>query len=322
LMGLCLAENDRRLAGYDPRLRRPNVVPRLVRFARRFMGKPKPVELGSTAHRDLFCEHFKATYQHYEPDKLPWPELDEAALARLRSVPFWQEVLHTELRAGLIVKQFTETVDDPVLKEAVALQGFEEARHADLIRVMIKRYGIDVQEHALDPLPADIATAFKDFGFGECVDSFLGFGVFKIARQSGFLPESMFAIFDRLMYEETRHIVFFVNWMAYNEARRGRAAGWRRGLTSLRFYIRALKRLVGTARRGAQINDGKEFSATQASVFLDGFTFRRFLEDCYAENARRMQEFDQGLLRPNFLPKLADVALSSLRLWSFRRNPA
>src|SRR5487761_593697 len=322
LMGLCLSENDRRLAGYDKRLRRPQVVPRLVRFARRFMGKPKPVELGSTAHRDLFCEHFKATYQHYEPDKLPWPELDAAALGRLRAVPFWQEVLHTELRAGLIVKQFTETVEDPVLKEAIALQGFEEARHADLIRVMIKRYGIDVQEHALDPLPADITTAFKDFGFGECVDSFLGFGVFKIARQSGFLPESMFAIFDTLMYEETRHIVFFVNWMAYNEARRGRAAGWRRGLTSLRFYIRALKRLVGTARRGAQINDGKEFSATQASVFLDGFTFRRFLEGCYAENARRMQEFDQGLLRPHFLPKLADVALSSLRLWSFRRNPA
>ena len=32
----------------------------------------------------------------------------------------------------------------------------------------------------------------------------------------------------------------------------------------------------------------RDFSATQASVFLDGFTFRRFLEDCYAENVRRM----------------------------------
>ena len=31
-----------------------------------------------------------------------------------------------------------------------------------------------------------------------------------------------------------------------------------------------------------------DFSATQASMFLDGFTFRRFLEDCHAENVRRM----------------------------------
>ncbi|HEY1506756.1 MAG TPA: hypothetical protein VGF92_20805, partial [Stellaceae bacterium] len=96
---------------------------------------------------------------------------------------------------------------------------------------------------------------------------------------------------------------------------------WRAG-ASLRFYTRALKRLVGTARRGAQINDGKDFSATQASMFLEGFTFRRFLEDCYNENARRMKEFDPELLRPSFLPSLADAALTSLRLWNFRRRNA
>jgi hypothetical protein len=187
---------------------------------------------------------------------------------------------------------------------------------------MIKRYNIDATETPLETLPADIVTAFKDFGYGECVDSFLGFGVFKIAQQSGFLPESMFEIFDRLMYEETRHIVFFVNWMAYHQVQEGHGRWWWRAGASLRFYYRALKRLVGTARRGSEVNDGKDFSATQASMFLEGFTFRRFLEDCYGENARRMKAFDAELLRPSFLPSLADVALSSLRLWNFRRRPA
>ncbi len=322
LMDICLAENERRLGGYDRRLKRPMTMPRLVRFARRFMRKKQAVEIGSEAHKQVFCKHFHDTYQDYDPDTLPWPELDDAALQRLRSVPFWQEVLHTELRAGAIVKAFTETITDPVLKEAVALQGFEEARHADLIRVMIKRYGIDAKEMPLDPLPADIETAFKDFGYGECVDSFLGFGVFKIAREAGFLPESVFQIFDRLMYEETRHIVFFVNWMAYRQAQKKRGRIWWRAAASLRFYVRALKRLVGTARRGAKINDGKDFSATQASMFLEGFTFRRFLEDCYSENRRRMKEFDAELLRPSFLPALADAALTSLRLWNFRRRRA
>jgi hypothetical protein len=320
LMDICLAENERRLGGYDPRLKRPMTMPRLVRFARRFMRKRNAVAIGSEAHKQIFCKHFHDTYQDYDPETLPWPELDEAALERLRSVPFWQEVLHTELRAGAIVKAFTATIDDPVLKEAVALQGFEEARHADLIRVMIRRYGIDAKEMPLDPLPADIETAFKDFGYGECVDSFLGFGVFKIAREAGFLPESVFQIFDRLMYEETRHIVFFVNWMAYRQMQKRRGRIWWRAAASLRFYTRALKRLVGTARRGAQVNDGKDFSATQASVFLEGFTFRRFLENCYNENRRRMKEFDAELLRPSFLPALADAALVSLRLWNFRRR--
>jgi hypothetical protein len=276
------------------------------------------MRIGSQAHKEFFCRHFIETYQEYDPKTLPWPELDEAQLQRLHSVPFWQEVYYTERRAGAIVKAFTETIGDPLLREAIALQGAEEARHAELIRVMIARYRIDAVEVPLETLPRDIETAFKDFGFGECVDSFLGFGVFKIARQSGFLPESMFKIFDVLMYEETRHIVFFVNWMAFNQAQRGLMARSMLPLVSLRYYIRAFQRMAGVAKRGAAKNDGKEFSATQASVFLDGFSFRRFLEDCYSENRRRMSEFGPELARPNFLPQLAETALGALRLWSFR----
>ncbi|MCW3473704.1 ferritin-like domain-containing protein [Rhodovastum sp. RN2-1] len=37
LMRICLAENDRRFAGYDRRLRRPTTMPALVRFALTFM---------------------------------------------------------------------------------------------------------------------------------------------------------------------------------------------------------------------------------------------------------------------------------------------
>jgi len=41
LLDICLAENGRRLAVYDSRLLRPRVVPSVVRFARRFMGRAK-----------------------------------------------------------------------------------------------------------------------------------------------------------------------------------------------------------------------------------------------------------------------------------------
>jgi hypothetical protein len=275
------------------------------------------MRIGSDAHKTLFCRQFCESYTEFDPESLPWPTLDDAAIARLRAVPFWQEVLHTERRAGAIVKAFATTVDDPEVREAIDLQGREETRHAELLRVMIERYGLDATEQPLEALDPDAERAFKDFGYGECLDSFLGFGVFKIARQSGFLPESMFTIFDTLMFEETRHIVFFINWMAWQEARAGRA--WRRSLTALRFYGRALGRLLGTVRRGQRANDGRDFSATQASVFLDGFTFRRFLENCYEENARRMAGFAPELLRPRFLPDLAGVALTALRGWRTRR---
>jgi hypothetical protein len=38
---LCLAENDRRFAGYDERLLRPRTMPNLTRFALRFMRRRK-----------------------------------------------------------------------------------------------------------------------------------------------------------------------------------------------------------------------------------------------------------------------------------------
>jgi hypothetical protein len=278
------------------------------------------IQVGSDAHRELFCRQFIDTYTAYQPETLPWPVLSAPDLERLRSVPFWQEVLHTERRAGMIVQAFAKTIDEPLVREAVDLQGKEEARHADLLREMIRRYDIVVVEQPLEPISVDVELAFKDFGFGECLDSFLGFGAFKLARQSEFLPEGMFSIFETLMFEETRHIVFFVNWMAWHAARQGQGAAWRRALTSLRFYFRALRRLTGTVRRGQEVNNGRDFSATQANLFLQDFTFRRFLADCYSENSRRMAQFDTNLLRPTFMPALADVALSSLRVLSLGRS--
>jgi hypothetical protein len=272
------------------------------------------MEIGSEAHKLRFCRQFIDSHQRFEPEELPWPVLDEAALARMRTVPFWQEVLHTERRAGAIVRAFAATVTDPLVREAVGLEGLEEERHARLLGVMIGRYGLAAEERELEAIGPDLHTAFADFGYGECIDSFLGFGVFKIARQSAFLPEPLFRIFDTLMLEETRHIVFFVNWMAWQEAVRGRGARWRRALTAARYYGRAIRRLANTVRQGRKANDGRDFSATQASVFLDGFTFRRFVEECYAENARRMADFHADLLRPRFLPSLASAALSGLRL--------
>ncbi|CAN5729439.1 hypothetical protein BH11PSE3_BH11PSE3_12080 [soil metagenome] len=279
------------------------------------------MKIGSQEHRDVFCRQFMQTYSAYDPNTLPWPDLDDESLKRLRAVPFWEEVFYTERRAGAIVAAFTETVDDPVLKEALALQGAEESRHAQLIRVMINRYGLDAVERPMEDISTNIETRFKDFGFGECLDSFLGFGLFKLAWQSEFLPKEILQIFETLMYEETRHIVFFVNWMAYSEAQKGWAAKTVLPLTSFRYYVRAMHRMTGLAKRGKELNDGKNFAATQVSMFLDGFNFRRFLEDCYQENRRRMDAFDPELLRPSFMPQLADTALKALRLWNTQQKP-
>ena len=93
-----------------------------------------------------------------------------------------------------------------------------------------------------------------------------------------------------------------------------------RTMKSAWFYGRAGRRLLGMVRRGQGANDGRDFAVTQANMFLDGFSFRQFVEDCYRENARRMKEFDPDLMQPRLLAAIADLAAWGLRLWERRRQ--
>ena len=272
------------------------------------------MKIGSEEHKELFCRSFVASHDPYEPERLPWPELDEAALARIRGVPFWDEVYYAERRAGALIAAYAPSIDDPMVREAVDLQGFEEARHARLIGHLIERYGLEAREQEIAKFPQDIETAFIDFGYGECVDAFFGFGAYQFARRSGFLPESMFSVLDILMLEETRHIVFFVNWMAWREVRRGMGAAALRGLTSAWFHGRAVGRHLKTIRKGKP-GGRQNFSATQADVFKEGFSVRGLMSECLRENDRRMKVFDPRLLRPRLMPGLTTVALVLLKLW-------
>lgn len=127
------------------------------------------MEIGSEAHKELFCKSFIDSHLQYEPDKLPWPVLDDLALERLRAIPFWEEALDTEREAGVMVSAFAQTVSDPLIREAIALQGREESRHARLIEFLINHYDIKVSERPVPVVPDKIETAFIDFGFGECI---------------------------------------------------------------------------------------------------------------------------------------------------------
>jgi hypothetical protein len=272
--------------------------------------------LGSSAHRDLFCDSFVASHLVYEPASLAWPALDAASLARLRSLPFWGEALATERETGAKIAAYANTVRDPVLRAALALQGREELRHAALLETLTERYGIPVVPRRVMPLSDDLPLAFVDAGYGECVDSFFAFGLFALARRSGLFPESLLALVEPIVSEEARHIVFFANWEAYTQIDRGKNLKVRRAARAIRYYLRAVRRRVGVFR-GAR--EGSGFTAAGAADVSVELTPEGFLETCLHENARRLAAFDPALLRPRLVPALARLALRALRLSSSRR---
>lgn len=271
------------------------------------------MKIGTEEHKELFCQSFMDSYLKYEPENLPWPNLDSDTLALMRSIPFWGEALFTEKNAGVMVSAFAETITDPMIKDAIALQGREETRHGKMIEFLINHYQLEVKERPPEPIGKNIEKDFISFGYDECLDSFFAFGLFEIARQSGLFPETFFTIFDPILDEEARHIVFFVNWIAYLQINRGQGAVILRAVNSLWNYGGALMHLVDMVKGGEETTSDN-FTFTGANSFDVDLTPELFLSTCIEQNNLRMSKFDARLLQPKLLPNLSGIAYNILKM--------
>jgi hypothetical protein len=265
---------------------------------------------GTPAHRDLFCRTFIETHVPFEPENLPWPELDAFYRGRLQAFPLWSYARSIEQRAGRMVTAFAQTLDDPLIREAVALQGVEETRHGRLMSHVMERYGLEAPVLPIPDPPAELDD-WLIFGFGECNDSFVGFGAFAVARQKQIFPDALMAIFENVLFEEARHITFFINWWRYELARAGRDGLLERSLASIRYHVRAV---VGTAQGGVDVPQLPDMSADQIKALLDGVTPAMALEAAVAENRRQMARLDPRLIKPQLMPGIASVLLAALRM--------
>ena len=267
--------------------------------------------IGSPEHRELFCRAFIETHRAYEPEELGWPQLEGIQLARMRGFPLWSYARSIEERAGRMVTAFAASIDDPAIREAIALQGYEETRHGRLIDHAIARYGVDAPRLSAEDGPAD-RESFLIFGFGECSDSFLGFGAFAIARQKKFFPEPLMAIFEHLLWEEARHIVFFMNWWRYERALAGRDGFFERTASMLSYHFKAI---AGAADRVSASGDVAlpSFSRESLDPSLRDVTPVQLLEAALRESRKLMDRFDPRLVRPAVMPFAASLLLLGLR---------
>ena len=94
------------------------------------------------------------------------------------------------------------------------MQAYEEERHAKLLENLLSHYAIPYPDDAAEK-PRDPEWGFLRMGYGECFDSFFAFGLFKVASDTGFFAPPLVKVFDGVMEEEARHILFFSNWAAH-----------------------------------------------------------------------------------------------------------
>jgi hypothetical protein len=279
-----------------------------------------PIRLGSEAHKALFCRMLLETFNPYRPAVLDWPRLDDAARDRLVRLPIWDIAVQTEGKASLRVKSYARLVaSDAWLRRAVELNAFEEGRHKHVLANLVQAYGIRLAPEPDYVAPRDVEWAFMVTGFSECIDSFFAFGLFELAKRSGYFPPALVDTFEPVMQEEGRHIIFFVNWVAW---RRRNMLLWQRPIFELRVlgvWLFLVWERIGIAGDldGAPAPDNN-FTLTGAkSVGMD-VGLAELMDICLAENDRRLAPYDRRLLRPRFVPSMVRFA----RRFLIARQPA
>jgi hypothetical protein len=237
------------------------------------------LEFGSAEHRRLLAQFFLGTHLEYVPEHIEWPALGGEELE-----------------------------PDEAVRRAIELQGFEEHRHARLLMALTSHYRIPV-EPPPRYVPRSLESDFLFAGFGECFDSFFAFGLFAIAQQSGLFPPALVQVFEPVLQEEARHILFFVNWVKY---RRSQLPWWKRPAFRARcagIIVKQVAARVNTARALAAKPGGssENFTLTAHRNLSAPVTLRRLLEACLDENERRLGEYDPRLARPRLVPRIAGM---------------
>jgi hypothetical protein len=266
------------------------------------------LRIGSEEHKTRFCREFVSTHHGYTPEGVQWPDLDSSARERLRGLPFWSEAVGSERTAAARVRAMADVEPDPVMREAIAMQAYEEERHAALLDRLLRHYEIPYADDAAEK-PRDAEWGFMRMGYGECFDSFFAFGLFRIAADTGFFGPELVDIFDGVMQEEARHILFFSNWAAYR--------GVQLPLVQKPWFL--VRRASGVAlqalgrvRTALQLRDaetgGDDFTM-QVPDEIGDVTLKSLARTCMQENDRRLAPYDPGLLRPRMVPSLVGLAL-------------
>lgn len=276
-------------------------------------GAEGPIRVGSEAHKTLFCHTLLDTFNPYKPAVIDWPNLDAETRARLVELPIWDIAVQTEGRARLNVASYGAITADPLLRKAIELNAFEEGRHKHVLSNLVAAYGIKLAPEPEYVVRGDPEWAFMVTGYSECIDSFFAFGLFESAKRSGFFPAELVDTFEPVIHEEGRHILFFINWVAWH---RRNMPFWRRPFFELKVlavWLFLIWERIGIARDvGSGVQDNN-FTVTGAKAVTDDMDVAELIDICLAENERRMSIYDRRLLRPFVVPAMAKLARRFMR---------
>jgi hypothetical protein len=298
----------------------PRTVDAADRTARYWSSKePGPLKPGSDAHKRAMCTMFHETFNPYKPSVLAWPKLDKETQDKITSLPIWDIAVQTEGKARLRMAAYARQLmtRDLDMGKTIELNGWEENRHKEVLSKLVEVYDIPLEPEPPYVEPRDPEWAYMVTGYSECIDSFFAFGLFELAKRSGFFPAELVETFEPVIQEECRHILLFANWVAWHRANLPlHKRIWFELRVAAVYAFLGWERIGiargiddGDAKKGAKPQDNNFTVNGSKSVSNEDIKVFDLMRICLEENDRRFSGYDPRLLRPTTFPNLVRFAL-------------
>ncbi len=126
--------------------------------------------------------------------------------------------------------------------------------------------------------------AFMVTGYSECIDSFFAFGLFETAKRSGFFPAELVDTFEPVVHEEGRHILFFVNWVAWHRRTMPGGAGPGSSSRCLGVWAFLVWERLGIAKDLGNGQQDNNFTVNGAEQLGKDIDVGQLMDICLAEN--------------------------------------
>ena len=283
------------------------------------------LRLGSPDHRREACRMFRETFNPYRPAVIAWPRLSPDMVRRLTSLPIWDVAVHTEGRARLRFASYAAMVDIPEVRDALMLNAWEENRHKEVLSKLVQAYGMSLGPEPAYRVPRDPEWMYLVTGYCECIDSFFAFGLFELARRSGFFPLELVQTFEPVIQEECRHILLFANLVASQRASLpwGRRIVFELRIAAAWVYIAWERLVLARSMKSNGMGTGQDSNFTVSSakaVTPVEIGARDLMTICLEENDRRFAGYDARLVRPKAVPTLVRWGLVLTRPWTRKKR--
>ncbi|MGF1600777.1 MAG: hypothetical protein ACFCU8_01950 [Thermosynechococcaceae cyanobacterium] len=275
------------------------------------------MQLGSYEHRKVFCQALTDHHIKYDLDQIPWPQLTEQDLQRLREIPFWSKVLQQKRQMASIARKVALQTKPTKLKGAITLLAQETGRQVRLIERMMEFYQIPKVSIPTDDPPNALPPVLMDIAFDQYLDAYILWGWFALAREQQFLPEALLDVWEPILDEDARHSIFFANWTA------GQRFSMSDNLRRLRTLWQHVGRFIGLFDRfGRHIEDATlPKTASTADIFMGQLTAARLLQHCLDAHDQRLASVEPPLVKPQLAPELTQWLLRILQAWPRRQVP-